>query len=211
MKHALLFVLALNVSAFIRDTNSGAANTRGVKEFTEKKYNAAATSFAKAHELKPSSHTAYNLGTAQIAAGKRAQGSATLDTAVKDPKLRADALFNRGNSALLSNAFEHAIRDYTETLKLRPSDMAAKRNLEIALEKLRQQQKRNSGAGGQQNSQGSKQNQQQQQPSAGAKQEQQQPQGQADADALLRSVQQQEQEERRRMKAAGRPRERVGW
>ncbi|HEX8153754.1 MAG TPA: tetratricopeptide repeat protein, partial [Thermoanaerobaculia bacterium] len=131
-------------------------------------------------------------------------------TAVKDPKLRADALFNRGNSALLSNAFEHAIRDYTETLKLRPNDMAAKRNLEIALEKLRQQQKRNSGAGGKQNPQGSKQNQQQQQPSAGAQQEQQ-PQGQADAESLLRSVQQQEQEERRRMKAAGRPRERVGW
>jgi tetratricopeptide (TPR) repeat protein len=210
MKHALLFVLALNVATLMRDTNSGAANTRGVKEFTEKKYDAAASSFAKAHELKPSSQTAYNLGTAQIAAGKRAQGSATLETAVKDPKLRADALFNRGNSALLSNAFEHAIRDYTETLKLRPNDMAAKRNLEIALEKLRQQQKRNSGAGGKQNPQGSKQNQQQQQPSAGAQQEQQ-PQGQADAESLLRSVQQQEQEERRRMKAAGRPRERVGW
>src|SRR5207249_3296931 len=78
---------------------------------------------------------AFNLGTAQIAAGNREQGSSTLARAMENPGLRADALFNRGNSALAANAFDYAIHDYVEALKLHPKDPGAKRNLEIALAK----------------------------------------------------------------------------
>lgn len=208
----IVALLAVNLGTASRPTSSHAASARGVQEFEQKKYGAAADSFAAAHEIRPSAELAFNRGTAEIAAGKRSQGSATLSSAIQDPRLRGDALYNRGNSALQANAFEHAIRDYIDVLKLRPSDMNAKRNLEIALTKKQQQDRQNSGAGGNQQTPQQNQPQKQQQPSGGAQQQQQPQQGNGtDADSLLRSVQQQEQEERRRMKAAGRDQQRVGW
>ena len=206
MKPIVLLVI-LAAALPIRETNSRASNQRGLQRFEAKQYDEAAKAFGDANARAPSSRTAFNLGTAQIAAGRRTQGSATLATAVKDPALRAAALFNRGNSALSSNAYEHAVRDYTEVLKLQPKDIAAKRNLEIALRK--QEEQKRSGASGKQDQKGGEQNQQQQ-PSAGGQQQGQQPKGETDAEALLRSVQQQEQEERVRMNS-GRIRERVGW
>jgi Ca-activated chloride channel family protein len=207
----VIALLAVNFAAATRATSSHAANARGVKQFEQKKYDAAAKSFAEASDIRPSAELAFNRGTAEIAAGKPSQGSATLASAIEDPRLRADALYNRGNSALAASAFEHAIRDYVDVLKLRPSDPSAKRNLEIALAKKQQQDKQSSGAGGKQ--QAPQKNQpQKQQPSAGAPQQRRPEQGsEADAEALLRSVQQQEQEERRRMKAAARDQQRVGW
>ena len=100
--------------------------------------------------------------------------------------MRADALYNRGNSALAAKALDHAIRDYADALRANPNHAAAKRNLEIALQR-REQQRRNASASGQRNQQGQSQ-QQQQAPAQG----QQQPKGQIDLEALLRSVQQQE-------------------
>jgi tetratricopeptide (TPR) repeat protein len=191
-----------------RDTSSNAAARRGVEQYAKENYEEAAASLAKAHELRPSPESAFNLGTAQIAAGKHAQGSATLEPALKDGKLAADALYNRGNSALAAGAFEYAVRDYTHALKLHPGDRRAQRNLEIALRKQKEAQR--PGAGGQ-DDQKDKGKNERKTPSTGGNQQQEQPKGDANLEALLRSVQQQEQEERQRMKQAGQARERVGW
>jgi Ca-activated chloride channel family protein len=195
---------------FIRETNSHAAAGRGAKAYEAKQYAEAVRSFAKAQELAPSARGAFNLGTAEIAAGAREQGSARLAEAIKDPELRADALFNRGNSALAAKALDHAVRDYTDALKANPAHAAAKRNLEIALMRRQaEQQQQQSGANGKQDQKGQQQQPlRQQQPSPGG---QQKPQpGQVDLEALLRSVQQQEQEELRRMKGQA-PQGPVGW
>lgn len=207
MKTIIAVVALVALAPFVRETNSHAASTRGAAAYSSAVYSKAVEELAKAQELSPSALGAFNLGTAQIAAGQREEGSATLAEAIKDPALRADAYFNRGNSALAAKAFEHAIRDYTEALKLRPNDAAAKRNLEIAL--IRQNQAQRGAAGAQQN-QPNQPNQKNQQPSP-SQQGQQEPQsGDIDLEALLRSVQQQEQEELRRMKArAGEAK--VGW
>jgi Ca-activated chloride channel family protein len=188
-------------------TNSRASTARGAKAFEKKEYAQAAEAFRDAHELAPSAQTAFNLGTAEIAAGQREQGSATLAAALKDPALRADALFNRGNSALAAKALDHAIRDYKDALRANPQHAAAKRNLEIALMRQQQQQRQSSASGEKQN-QGQTPQKPQPAPSPG-----QQPQkaGQLDLDALLRSVQQQEQDELRRMKAKASGEARVGW
>ncbi|HJQ35602.1 MAG TPA: hypothetical protein VKB93_00550, partial [Thermoanaerobaculia bacterium] len=188
------------------ETNSHAASARGAKAYDAKKYAEAAKAFQRANEIKASPHNAFNLGTAQIAADQREQGSATLAAAMKDPALRPDALFNRGNSALASKAFDHAIADYIETLKLRPNHAAAKRNLEIALQ--RREASQPSASGDQKNKPGKNQQQQKPSPAAGGDKK---PQGQPDLEALLRSVQQQEQEELRRMKAKIAAEGRVGW
>jgi tetratricopeptide (TPR) repeat protein len=187
------------------EIGSRIASARGADAFEKKEYASAVAQFRRAHELAPSPRNAFNLGTAQIAAGQREQGSATLAAAVKDPALRADALYNRGNSALAAKALDYAVRDYTAALRANPRHAAAKRNLEIALQR-REQQRRNSSAN-QAGQQGQSQ-QQQQQPAPA--QGQQQPKGQIDLEALLRSVQQQESDELRRMKGkAGEAR--VGW
>jgi hypothetical protein len=198
---------------FIREANSQAATKRGIKEFGQRHYDAASEAFLKANGYTQSATTLFNLGTAEIAAGKREEGSAAITAAMKDTSLRADALYNRGNSALAASAYDYAIRDYVDALRLRPGDLEAKRNLEIALN--RKQQEQQSRAGQQNNPQGSRPQQQQQKnqqkaPSAGS-QQQRQPQRDANAEALLRAVQQQEQEELQRMKRVRAAKGRVGW
>ena len=196
----------------LHDSNSHAATAKGVKAYHAKQYGAATQSFAKANSYAQTPTTLYNLGTAEIAAGKREEGSAALTAAMKDKSLRADALYNRGNSALAANSYDSAIRDYVESLKLRPSDLATKRNLEIAINRKTQAEQSQSGK--QNNPQGSNPQQQQknQQKTPSAGQRQQQPQQRdANADALLRAVQQQEQEELERMKRTRAQKGRVGW
>ena len=211
MKTIALLLLAISPAAIFqnawRETNSHAAAQRGATQYSAKHYDESAKSFAQSDRLTPSPASAFNLGTAEVAAGKTTEGSATLGRAMKDPRLRADSFFNRGNSALKSKAYEYAIRDYIETLKLRPHDAGAKRNLEIALDQLQSQRRSAAGNQGQKQPSPSNQQQQQKAPSAGPKEDQQQ----SDAEALLRSVQQQEQEELQRMKKGRSESVRVGW
>ena len=203
MRVALAMLLAVSLPSWWRETNSHASSARGSRAFEQQRYGEAAKAFHRAQQLAPSARNAFNLGTSEIAAGNREQGSSHLAEAIKDPTLRADALFNRGNSALEAKALDHAIRDYQDALRANPNHAAAKRNLEIALSRRQNQRP---GPGGNQGQQGQKPQQQQQAPAPGQKPER----GQADVEALLRSVQQQEQEELRRMKAQ--PVEgRVGW
>ena len=198
-------LLMVNWLTFWRDTNSHAATARGVKAFSDKKYADAVKSFHKANAISPTPARAFNLGTAEIAANKGEAGSATLGAAMRDPSLRADALYNRGNAAIAANAYDYAIRDYADSLKLRPSDPAAKRNLEIALRRKAMLQK--SGAG----DQGGNLMQPPKQKSKPEAREQQQPKSDANTEALLRSVQQQEQEELQRMNKPARRKAHIGW
>jgi len=205
----ILLVTLPFVDRITRETNSHAATARGVKQFAAKKYAEAQKSFATSASIAPSPARAFNLGTSQIAAGNREVGSATIAKAFAEPALRADALFNRGNSALAANAFDYAIRDYSDTLRLRPSDAAAKRNLEIALRRKAAMQKQQGGGNGSQQDHGP-QPQQKPQPSPQPGGEQQ-PKSDPNAEGLLRSVQQQEQEELARMHRPSRERLHVGW
>ena len=201
----LLLVTLPFIDRFTRETNSHAATARGVKQFAAKKYAEAQQSFATAASIAPTPARAFNLGTSQIAAGNREAGSSTIAKALADPSLRADALFNRGNSALSANAFDYAIRDYTDALRICPSDAAAKRNLEIALRRKQAMQKQQGGGSGSQQDRGP---QPQPSPQQGR---QQQPKNDPNVDGLLRSVQQQEQEELSRMHRPSRERLHVGW
>jgi tetratricopeptide (TPR) repeat protein len=204
----LLLVTLPFVDRFTRETNSHAATARGVKQFEQKRYAESQKSFATASSIAPTPARAFNLGTSQIAAGNREAGSSTIAKALSDPSLRADALFNRGNSALSANAFDYAIRDYTDALRIRPNDAAAKRNLEIALRRKQAMQKQQGGGSGSQQDRGPEPQQKPQPPQPGGAQ---QPKNDPNVDGLLRSVQQQEQEELSRMHRPSRERLHVGW
>lgn len=214
MRPVILLIAAVSIAPYVeravRETNSHASTARGVKQYQQRQYAAASKSFNAARSHAPSPAREFNLGTAQIASGDRENGAATLSSAMVDRGIRPDALFNRGNGALASNAYESAIRDYTEVLRLRPGDGGAKRNLEIALAKKQAAQQAQSGQ--QRNPQGAQPQQQRGPRTQGPGQEKdQQMRSDTDADALLRSVQQQEQEELRRMRAQRREGKRVGW
>ena len=206
MKFAMvLLAAAIALPSWWRETNSHASSARGARAYEEKKYVESARAFGRAQQIAASSRNAFNLGTAEIAAGNREQGSAHLADAIQDPALRADALFNRGNSALEAKALDHAVRDYTDALRTNPNHAGAKRNLEIALARQRQQQRPSP------NGQQQQQQQNQQKPQQPQQGRQPSRSGQPDLEALLRSVQQQEQEELRRMKGRAASEERVGW
>jgi tetratricopeptide (TPR) repeat protein len=211
----LLLALALSLGdlsglwqSILRRTNSLAANRRGISAYGKKQYDDAIRAFGEANGIRPTPEAAYDLGTAQIAAGRREDGSASLARALADPALRADALYNRGTSALGAKAFDSAIRDYTDVLRLRPNDAAAKRNLEIALtrkEQQQQQQQQGNGPGA------PPKPDQKKEPGSGGQREEQKSEQRPGVDQLLRSVQQQEREELSRMNQAKAAPRRVGW
>ena len=92
-------MLLWNLSQLWRETNSHAATSHGIKAFTQKKYADAAKSFGSANAISPSPRRAFNLGTAQIAAGNREVGSSTLAKAVADPHLATRGIIHRHDQA----------------------------------------------------------------------------------------------------------------
>lgn len=204
---AALLIVAIDLGRVWHDLTSYLATARGVQQYNAKQYAKSTASFEKSNAIHPAPARQFNLGTAEIAAGDRERGAAALDQAMRDPKLRADALYNRGTSALAAKAYDSAIRDYVDALKLRPNDVPAKRNLEIARVLKRaadeQQQRQRQGSGGPKP--------QAQKPQPQASGDKPQPKGETDMDALLRSVQQQEKEELARMHRGRGEKLRVGW
>jgi tetratricopeptide (TPR) repeat protein len=203
----IALLLAFNLLELWRDTNSHAANARGVDAFAHKRFAEAAADFGKQARINPSPAANFSLGTAQIAAGNREQGSSTIAKALRDPALRGDALFNRGNSALAAKAYDYAIRDYTAALKANSRDPAAKRNLEIALAQKSASQPQ-AGAS-RRNQEGSSPRPQPQQPQPTPDRDNRK--SDPNAESLLRSVQQQEQEELSRMHRTRPERAHIGW
>jgi Ca-activated chloride channel homolog len=201
---ALAMLLLLAAPSWWSETNSHAAAARGHAAYEKKNFAEAAAAYAAALQRHASAANAFNSGTARVAAGQREEGSAELTAALRDPALRADALFNRGNSALAASAWDHAVRDYVEALRTNPRHAAAKRNLEIAL-----QQKASSEKDASRGAQGKNEGRSKE-PQAPAQGQQRPQPGQLDADALLRSVQQHEQEELRRLKGQA-AEGKVGW
>lgn len=201
---ALSLLVLLAAPPWWRESNSHREALRGSDAYERGAYDDAARAYTNAFASDPSAISAFNAGTAAIAAGQAAEGAALLEKALVDPALRADAYYNRGNSALAAGTLDRAVADYIAALRANPRHAAAKRNLEIALQRQRQQQQSKSGEEGGNDGSGN------QQPTPAAGQQQQPARGALDVEALLRSVQQHEQEELRRLK--GQPAEgKVGW
>ena len=211
MRRLAILLILLDASSLwrsaTRDIRSVVAEWRGVRDYTAQRYISAEEALSRADSARPTALSAFNRGTAEIAAGRRDEGAQTLERAMRDGTLHADALFNRATGELARGDHASAIRDYSAVLRLRPSDAAAKRNLEIALKRdaaaraARDRQQQASGGAPAPN--------QPPAPSAGQKPEAKR--GETDLEALLRSVQQQEQEEMARMKRARRDPMAVGW
>src|SRR4029077_5862118 len=128
-----------------------AESARAMQQYAKGDFAGAAKTFRDVASIAPTPLREFNRGTTEIASGNREDGASSLARAMRDPNLRPAALFNRGNAALASNAFDYAIRDYRDVLRLDPNNAAAKRNLEIALaHKRASEQSKSEARGGKQ-------------------------------------------------------------
>ena len=86
----------------------------------------------------------FNRGTALFALSRYDEAIAELMKASesKSPSLKAAAFYNLGNSYFKADRFADAIAAYKHSLALEPSDMRAKWNLELALQKKQEEDKK---------------------------------------------------------------------
>lgn len=95
--------------------------------------------------------------------------------AIGDDELRAQALYNLGNSAYRQGKLEDAVDFYMASLEANPDDLDAKFNLEFVREEMRRRQQQNQGQDQEQNEQ---QEQDEDQQDQGAQQQSEGDQGQ---------------------------------
>jgi tetratricopeptide (TPR) repeat protein len=90
----------------------------------------------------PGAH--FNRGTALAALSRFDEAGEEFlrATEAKDPALKASAFYNLGNAFAKKDKFKEAIEAYKRTLALDPKDERAKWNLEIALKKKREDDKK---------------------------------------------------------------------
>lgn len=125
---------------------------------------------------------AYNIGNAYVALGDMEKASEFFQRAAGSDheEAKSRARFNMGNLQLKSDRPQDAVKQYVDYLKDRPEDVEAKRNLEIALRKLEQQQQDQQQNQDQQNQDQDQDQEQQQQPQQNQDQENQEDQQQQD-------------------------------
>jgi Ca-activated chloride channel family protein len=86
----------------------------------------------------------FNRGTALFALSRYDEAIAELMKATesKSPSLKAAAFYNLGNSYFKADRYADAIAAYKHSLALEPGDMRAKWNLELALQKKQEEDKK---------------------------------------------------------------------
>lgn len=117
----------------------------GNQHYAAGRYDAALKAYQLATEQRPDSAIArYNLGTALYQRGRfdKAANAFRHSLVATDSTLRAQGYYNLGNAQFQLGDYRGAIRSYTSALRLHPTDGEAKSNLELAFERLKQQQAR---------------------------------------------------------------------
>jgi len=143
----------------------------GDKAYDRAQYREAESAYRSALEKSPAdAAAAYNLGNAQYLQGNWEDAAKQFESAAdKAPnrEIRADALHNLGNAQLKQQQYDKAVKSFEQSLRLRPGDPGTRQNLQMAKQKLREQQ---------QQQQDQKQQEQQEQNPSGEAGENQNPQ-----------------------------------
>ncbi len=113
---------------------------QGDRLYDKKEYGKAEEAYRSA-----TSHpsAAYNAGNAAFQQGKYEDAAGFYKTAAANASLPADqsdAHYNLGNVYLQQEKYAEAIAAYQKSLRLQPNRADAKKNLQIAIKKLREQQ-----------------------------------------------------------------------
>ncbi|MGB2866814.1 MAG: tetratricopeptide repeat protein [Bacteroidota bacterium] len=156
--------------------------SEGNRVYEKGRYEDAEVSYKKALEKDPKSREGqFNLGNAQYKQQRFEESMrefANSAAVAKAPVDRADSYYNLGNSLYRSNKYPESIEAYKRALRLNPDDEDARYNLQMAREKLKQQQQnkqqQNKDQKKDQKDQKDQQNQQQQKQDQQQQQQQQQ-------------------------------------
>ena len=118
-------------------------NEEGNALFEKGEYEAALRRYLEAQQegrARPELH--FNAGDALYKQEKYAEAMQEMGRAADGthPDMSAAAHYNLGNALFRQEKFQEAVGAYKKSLELKPDDIDAKINLELALEKLKQQQ-----------------------------------------------------------------------
>ncbi len=177
-----------------------ALNEKGNAFYKEKKYQSAVESYQKAQVRRPDDPTIrYNLATTLYQVDSYQEAAKQLEKSIstaKDPNLKANALYNFGNTQYRLGNFEKAIEAYQQALEINPKDTDAKYNLEFLQKQKSNFEKKNEDRKNDKQQQNQQQNQQQQQQNQQQNQQQQQDQQQKqDQQQQQQQNQQQDQQQ----------------
>ena len=180
--------------------NSGAysKNTQGNQLFAEGKFNEALEAYQNAQVEDPDApQPHYNAGN--VLHEQAAYSEAITETLNAlhgaDSTLASWVNYNVGNSAFHLGQYEQAIEQYKTTLRTDPDDWDAKLNLEIAQQRLEQQQDQTCDNPQQSEDRQDQQDQQQDQQQQNEQQQDQQQQDQQQQDQQQQDQQQQDQQQ----------------
>jgi Ca-activated chloride channel homolog len=100
----------------------------------------------------------YNLGNSLIKQNKYDAALKSLRQAVGkgEKDLQESSWYNTGNALFHMDNFKDSVQAYIQALRINPADRDAKNNLEIALQKLKQQEQKGTSGSQQQNEQNDK-------------------------------------------------------
>lgn len=139
-------------------------NNAGNKAFANKDYAGALANYQQAQNKAPAAaQPHYNAANAYYRQQQfdQAQKEIEQTLAKNSGDLTQAGFYNLGNTLYQQKQFDAAIAAYQEALRLNPNDVAAKHNLELALQQQQQQQQKDQQNGQQQQQQKHQQNDQQ--------------------------------------------------
>ncbi len=141
-------------------------NKQGNKLFEQGKYQEAEKAYLDAEIQSPGRpEILYNLGNTLVKQKKYEQAVQSLRQAIGkgDKKLEQSGWFNTGNVLYEMGNLKDAVQAYVQSLRIDPSDKDAKYNLEMALQKMKQQKQMGAGKDQKENPEHSEDSKQKQQ------------------------------------------------
>ena len=148
---SLVLLVATGLGAFYE---WGGAAYRGLQALQERRFRDAAKAFHEARGDHPrSAAVRYDEALALQGAGAADSAAALYDEAFRSPDLegnaaRSSAAYNRGNLAMQAKNYAAARDHYRESLRLDPTRVDAKKNLEEAIRREREGPKAPPSSGG---------------------------------------------------------------
>ncbi len=141
-KYTLVTILLLALPPTSRAESVASKNKTGNRLFEQGKYQDAEKAYLDAQASMPGRpELSYNLGNSLIKQQKYDQALQALAQAVSkgDKGLQARGYYNVGNALFDMGNLRESAQSYIRALRLNPTDMDAKHNLEIALKKMQEQ------------------------------------------------------------------------
>jgi Ca-activated chloride channel homolog len=140
--------LATGAMSSLAQASASSKNEEGNRLYQEKKYAEALKRYTEAQlEAPDSPQLHYNLGNVFFRQGEvdKAREEYRRALAAADRSLDPRAVYNLGNTFFNQQQYQEAVQAYQRALKLAPKDMDSKRNLELALLRMKQKDQPQSG------------------------------------------------------------------